>query len=116
MKKLVIWDFDGVIADTENLLLQSRIDILSEKFKIDLDMDTIMKDTLTQIAELDEKACTELFNKVKLADAIKKIDLNKAKAVRSTMDDSKYDDAVALLKQYKQQVINEIAKDKERKR
>ena len=35
-----------------------------------------MKDTLTQIAELDEKACTELFNKVKLADAIKKIDLN----------------------------------------
>lgn len=46
----------------------------------------------------------------------KKIDLNKAKAVRSTMDDSKYDDAVALLKQYKQQVINEIAKDKERKR
>jgi L-aspartate oxidase len=46
----------------------------------------------------------------------KKIDLNKAKAVRSTMDDSKYDDAVALLKQYKQQEITEIAKDKERKR
>ena len=43
MKKLIIWDFDGVIADTETLLLQSRIDILSEKFKIDLDMDTIMK-------------------------------------------------------------------------
>ena len=34
MNKLIIWDFDGVIADTESLLLQSRIDILSEKFKI----------------------------------------------------------------------------------
>lgn len=43
MKKLVIWDFDGVIADTESLLLQSRIDILSEKFEINWDMDTIMK-------------------------------------------------------------------------
>ena len=43
MKKLIIWDFDGVIADTESLLLQSRIDILSEKFKINWDMDTIMK-------------------------------------------------------------------------
>ena len=53
---------------------------ISEYITVKLDMDTIMKDTLTQIAELDEKACTELFNKVKLADAIKKIDLNKVDA------------------------------------
>lgn len=50
--------------------------IISEYITVNIDMDTIMKDTLTQIAELDKKACTELFNKVKLADAIKKIDLN----------------------------------------
>ena len=43
MKKLVIWDFDGVIADTESLLLQSRIDILSKNFQINWNMDTIMK-------------------------------------------------------------------------
>ena len=54
---------------------------ISEYITVKLDMDTIMKDTLTQIAELDEKACTELFNKVKLADAIKKIDLNKVDAI-----------------------------------
>lgn len=50
--------------------------IISEYITVNIDIDTIMKDTLTQIAELDKKACTELFNKVKLADAIKKIDLN----------------------------------------
>ena len=43
MQKLVIWDFDGVIADTESLLLQSRIDILSKNFQINWNMDTIMK-------------------------------------------------------------------------
>ncbi|MBE6467206.1 MAG: HAD family phosphatase [Alphaproteobacteria bacterium] len=43
MQKLVIWDFDGVITDTESLLLQSRIDILSKNFQINWDMDTIMK-------------------------------------------------------------------------
>lgn len=46
----------------------------------------------------------------------KVIDVTKAKIARSKMDDSKYDDAVELLKSYKQQVINEIAKDKERKK
>jgi len=46
----------------------------------------------------------------------KVIDVAKAKIARSKMDDSKYDDAVELLKSYKQQVINEIAKDKERKK
>ena len=43
MQKLVIWDFDGVITDTESLLLQSRIDVLSKNFQINWDMDTIMK-------------------------------------------------------------------------
>lgn len=44
------------------------------------------------------------------------IDLLAAKRVRANMDDEKYKDAKALLKSYKQQVINEIAKDKEKRK
>ena len=32
--KLVIWDFDGVIADTEKLWLQTRLELLNEKFRL----------------------------------------------------------------------------------
>ncbi len=60
MKKLVIWDFDGVIADTESLLLQSRIDILSEKFKINWDMDTIMKN----IGGMGDKEAGDILKKI----------------------------------------------------
>ena len=32
--ELVIWDFDGVIADTEKLWLQTRLEMLNEKFAL----------------------------------------------------------------------------------
>ena len=34
MQKLVIWDFDGVIADTEKLWVQSRVELLKEYLEI----------------------------------------------------------------------------------
>lgn len=43
MKKLVIWDFDGVIADTEKLWIQSRIELLYKYFGIDWNFEKAMK-------------------------------------------------------------------------
>lgn len=42
-KKLIIWDFDGVIADTEKLWLQNRMEMLNEKFDLNWDINTISK-------------------------------------------------------------------------
>lgn len=38
--KLIIWDFDGVIADTEILWLRNRQKLLNEKFDLNWDIDT----------------------------------------------------------------------------
>lgn len=38
--KLIIWDFDGVIADTEILWLKNRQKLLNEKFDLNWDIDT----------------------------------------------------------------------------
>lgn len=43
MKKLIIWDFDGVIADTEKLWIQSRMELLYKFFGIDWNFDTALK-------------------------------------------------------------------------
>lgn len=40
MKKLIIWDFDGVIADTEQLWVRSKMDILNQKLGLDWDFET----------------------------------------------------------------------------
>ena len=40
-KKLLIWDFDGVIADTEKLWLRNRQKLLKEYMNVDLDWSTI---------------------------------------------------------------------------
>ncbi len=40
-KKLLIWDFDGVIADTEKLWLRNRQKLLKEYMNVDLDWPTI---------------------------------------------------------------------------
>lgn len=40
MKKLIIWDFDGVIADTEKLWLETRLDMLNQKFALNWDFET----------------------------------------------------------------------------
>ncbi len=42
-KKLIIWDFDGVIADTEKLWLQNRMEMLNDKFGLNWDMKTVNK-------------------------------------------------------------------------
>ena len=41
MKKLIIWDFDGVIADTEKLWLKNRQILMKEALGIDWDWETI---------------------------------------------------------------------------
>ena len=38
MKKLIIWDFDGVIADTEKIWLQNRMILLNKKFGLNWDL------------------------------------------------------------------------------
>lgn len=42
-KKLIIWDFDGVIADTEKLWLENRRQMINEKFGLNWDFDTTNK-------------------------------------------------------------------------
>ena len=42
MQKLVIWDFDGVIADTEKLWVQSRVELLKEYLGIDFTFEKAM--------------------------------------------------------------------------
>ena len=39
-KKLIIWDFDGVMADTEKLWLENRRQMINEKFGLNWDFDT----------------------------------------------------------------------------
>lgn len=43
MKKLIIWDFDGVISDTERLWLTSRMDLLNRNFGLNWNFDTTAK-------------------------------------------------------------------------
>ena len=42
-KKLVIWDFDGVIADSEKIWLKNRQESLNKQFNLDWDFNTINK-------------------------------------------------------------------------
>ena len=41
MKKLIIWDFDGVVSDTEKLWLKTRQEMLEELYGIKMDFDTV---------------------------------------------------------------------------
>ena len=43
MKKLIIWDFDGVIADTEKLWVASRMKLLNSYYNLNWDFDTTNK-------------------------------------------------------------------------
>ena len=38
---LIIWDFDGVIADTEKLWLQTRMELLNKVYGLNWDMNTV---------------------------------------------------------------------------
>lgn len=42
-QKLIIWDFDGVIADTEKLWVQNRMEMLNEKFGLNWNFETAYK-------------------------------------------------------------------------
>lgn len=41
--KLIIWDFDGVIADSEHLWIRNWQDLLNEKFGLNWDFETAVK-------------------------------------------------------------------------
>lgn len=43
MKKLIIWDFDGVIADTEKLWVENRLYFLRRDYGVDWDFGTAYK-------------------------------------------------------------------------
>lgn len=38
--KLLIWDFDGVIADTEIIWLKNRMELLNERFNLGWNIET----------------------------------------------------------------------------
>ena len=41
MKKLIIWDFDGVVSDTEKLWLETKRDLLNERFNLNWTFDDV---------------------------------------------------------------------------
>ena len=43
MKKLLIWDFDGVISDTEKLWVASRLELLNRDYHLGWNFDTAKK-------------------------------------------------------------------------
>ena len=55
MKKLIIWDFDGVISDTENLWIESRMDLLNKYLSLGWDFDTTYKN-IGGMSDKDKKA------------------------------------------------------------
>ncbi|MBQ7285831.1 MAG: HAD family phosphatase [Alphaproteobacteria bacterium] len=59
-KKLIIWDFDGVIADTEKIWLQNRMELINEKFGKNWDMDT----TISFLAGMSDKTKKDVLEKL----------------------------------------------------
>lgn len=45
-KKLIVWDFDGVVADTEKLWLHNRMITLNETFHLNWDINTVYQHLL----------------------------------------------------------------------
>jgi len=60
MKKLIIWDFDGVIADTEKLWLETRLELLNRDFGLRWNFDTINK----YCGGMSDKTKREVLNKI----------------------------------------------------
>lgn len=57
-KKLVIWDFDGVIADSEKIWLRNRQKMLNDRYNINWDFDTINKN----LGGMSDKSKREVLN------------------------------------------------------
>lgn len=60
MKKLIIWDFDGVIADSEKLWLETRQEMINQKFGLNWDFDTANK----HMGGMSDKTKRENLNKI----------------------------------------------------
>lgn len=58
--KLIIWDFDGVIADTEKLWLQIRLEKLNKEFNLNWNM-KIINDNIGGLADKNKR---EVLNKL----------------------------------------------------
>ena len=59
-KQLIIWDFDGVIADTEKLWLQNRMKLINEKFGKSWDMNT----TISFLAGMSDETKKEVLKRL----------------------------------------------------
>ena len=55
MDKLVIWDFDGVVSDTEQLWIETRQLLLNRYFKLNWDFETTINIWAEQAIKLKEK-------------------------------------------------------------
>lgn len=59
-KKLIIWDFDGVIADTEVLWLQTRMELLNQEFNVGWNLEK----TNHFLGGMSDKTKTEVLQKL----------------------------------------------------
>ena len=62
MKKLIIWDFDGVLADTEKLWLYNRMITINETFGLNWDFST----TSNYLLGMSDKTKREVLDKLGL--------------------------------------------------
>lgn len=62
MKKLLIWDFDGVIADTEKLWIQNRMLLLNKNFGLNWDMNK----TYAVLGDMSDKTKKHVLEKLGL--------------------------------------------------
>lgn len=79
MKKLIIWDFDGVIADTEKLWITSRMNLLNRDLKLGWDFETAAK-YIGGRSDKDKKLTLEsigIFAKESLWEEATKIDMER---------------------------------------
>ena len=59
-KKLIIWDFDGVIADTEVMWLQTRMELLNQEFNVGWNLEK----TNHFLGGMSDKTKTEVLHKL----------------------------------------------------
>ncbi len=62
-KTLIIWDFDGVISDTEKLWLENRRQLLNQKFNLNWDFATVNH----HLGGMSEKTKKEVLQQMGLA-------------------------------------------------
>ena len=84
-KKLLIWDFDGVIADTEKLWLTNRQKLLKDYMNIDWDFPTVEK-YLKGMSDITKREVLDSLGIGELPDAEKFLDAgsNTLNAVRTS--------------------------------